>query len=250
MVGSPPYKTAKELEHTGIVHGFFGRQGGVSQGIYANLNVGFDKGDDDVNIVENRNRIIKTMGIAHMVTLRQVHKADVLTVEASTENGYQMDAMVTKTPGRLLAIQTADCAPVLLVDPIARVVAGIHAGWRSAVAGIIKNTIEAMCSLGAKKENITAAIGPCVHQKNYEVGQEVFDEANRAEFFIPSSKPGHYLFDLGGFVRHDLKIQAIEAIAILPFDTYELEEEYFSCRRSAHRGESLFGNQLSVVGLV
>jgi len=184
-----------------------------------------------------------------MVTLRQVHKADVLIVDASTENGYQKDAMVTKTPGRLLAIQTADCAPVLLVDPIARVVGGIHAGWRSAVAGIIKNTIEAMCSLGAKKENIMAVIGPCVHQKSYEVGQEVFDEANRAEFFIPSSKSGHYLFDLGGYVQQDLKTQGIKAIEILPFDTYELEEEYFSCRRSAHRGESLFGNQLSVIGL-
>lgn len=145
------------------MHGFFGRQGGVSKGIYATLNIGFDKGDDDVNIVENRKRISNVMGIDRMFTLRQVHKADVLIVDASTENGYQKDAMVTKTPGRLLAIQTADCAPVLLVDPIARVVGGIHAGWRSAVAGIIKNTIEARCSLGAKKENITAAIGPCVH---------------------------------------------------------------------------------------
>lgn len=250
MVNKPPYKTARELACEGIIHGFFGRQGGASQGIYASLNIGFDKRDEDANVVENRRRICDVMGIPSMITLRQVHKSDVLIVDSSTENGHQMDAMVTKTPGKLLAIQTADCAPVLLADSTAGVVAGVHAGWRSAVAGIIKNTIDAMCSLGAKTENIRAAIGPCVHQKSYEVGQDVFDQAKQPEFFIPSPKPNHYLFDLGGFVQNDLKARGIENVEILPFDTYALENEYFSCRRSAHRGDSFYGNQLSVIGLV
>lgn len=247
---TPPFKKAKELEHKGIVHGFFGRLGGVSQGIYTSLNAGFHKEDHDENIIQNRKRICKVMGIDHMVTLRQVHKNDVLIVDHTTENSYQMDAMVTKTPGRLLAIQTADCAPVLLTDPITRVVGGIHAGWRGAVAGIVEKTLDAMQSLGAKKENITAAIGPCIHQKSYEVGHEVFNAAKQEKFFIPSARPEHHLFDLGGYVLHELKTQGIKNTEVLLLDTYELENEYFSCRRSAHRGESFYGNQLSTIGLL
>ncbi len=247
---NPPFQTAKELEHKGIVHGFFGRLGGVSQGIYTSLNAGFHKDDHDENIIENRKRICNAMGIDHMVTLRQVHKSDVLIVDSNTENGYQMDAMVSKTPGRLLAIQTADCAPVLLADPVARVVGGIHAGWRSAVTGIVQKTIDAMQALGAEKERITAVIGPCIHQKSYEVGQEVFDAAKKAEFFAPSNRVGHYLFDLGGYVLNELKTQGIKNTEVLPLDTYTLEDQYFSCRRSAHRGESFYGNQLSTIGLL
>jgi len=188
------------------------------------------------------------LNVGHMVTLRQVHRTDVLLVDASTENGYQMDAMVTKTPGRLLAIQTADCVPILLADPVNRVIGAVHAGWRSAVAGIVKNAIDAMKSLGAK--NISAAIGPCIHQESYEVGQDVFDAANAPTFFMPSTKPGHYLFDLGGYVLNQLKGQGVENAIALPFNTYALKDQYFSCRRAAHMSESSFGSQLSVIGLV
>jgi YfiH family protein len=161
-----------------------------------------------------------------------------------------MDAMVTKIPGRLLAIQTADCAPILLADPVNRIVGAVHAGWKSAVAGIVKKTIDAMQALGAKKENITAAIGPCIHQESYEVGQEVYDVAKAPTFFMPSTKPGHYLFDLGGYVLNQLKGQGVENAIALPLNTYTLKEQYFSCRRSAHGNEPSFGSQLSVIGLV
>lgn len=245
-----PFQKAKKLDHKNIVHGFFGRQGGVSQGIYTSLNTGFHKDDDDTNIIENRQRICSVMGISHMVTLRQVHKSDVLIVDQNTINGHQSDAMVSKTPGRLLAIQTADCAPILLTDPFEGIIGAIHAGWRSAVAGIVEKTIDAMQSLGAKKENITAAIGPCIHQKSYEVGQEVFDAAKQENFFISSVRLGYYLFDLGGYVLHELETQGIKNTEVLSLDTYALEDEYFSCRRSAHRGESFYGNQLSTIGLL
>ena len=243
-----PYETADMLDHPGIVHGFFGRLGGVSQGIYTSLNTGFHKDDDDINVIENRQRILNTLNVGHMVTLRQVHKTDVLLVDVSTENGYQMDAMVTKTPGRLLAIQTADCVPILLADPVNRVIGAVHAGWRSSVAGIVKNAIDAMQALGAK--NISAAIGPCIHQESYEVGQDVFDAAKAPTFFMPSAKPGHYLFDLGGYVLNQLKGQGIEHAIALPLNTYTLKDKYFSCRRAAHANEPSFGSQLSVIGLV
>ena len=248
-VSNVPYETTDTLDHPGIVHGFFGRLGGVSQGIYTSLNTGFHKDDDDINVIENRQRILNTMGAGEMVTLRQVHKTDVLLVDASTENGYQMDAMVTKTPGRLLAIQTADCVPVLLADPANHVIGAVHAGWKSAVAGIVKKTVNAMQALGAKKENIIAAIGPCIHQASYEVGQDVFDAAKAPTFFMPSAKPGHYLFDLGGYVLNQLKGQGIENASALPFDTYTLKDQYFRCRRSVHANEPSFGSQLSVIGL-
>jgi YfiH family protein len=247
-VSNVPYETADTLDHPGIVHGFFGCRGGVSQEIYTSLNTGFHKDDDDINVIENRQRILNTLNVGHMVTLRQVHKTDVLLVDASTESGYQMDAMVTKTPGRLLSIQTADCVPILLADPVNRVIGAVHAGWRSAVAGIVKNAIDAMQSLGAK--NISAAIGPCIHQESYKVGQDVFDAAKAPTFFMPSAKPGHYLFDLGGYVLNQLKGKGIEAVTALPFNTYTLKDQYFSCRRAAHSNESSFGSQLSVIGLV
>ncbi len=249
-----PYETAQILNHKGIVHGFFGRLGGVSQGIYASLNTCLHKGDDDANIAENRKRICNAMGIGHMVTLRQVHKNGVLVVDADTPNGYQMDAMVTKTPGRLLAIQTADCAPILLADPIANVIGAVHAGWKSAVVGVVKETIDAMQVLGAKKEHITAVIGPCIGQVSYEVGQEVFDAANTSAkapaFFVLSTRSGHYLFDLGGYVLNELKAEGIDNATALPLNTYILEDQYYSYRRSCHAQESSCGGQLSVIGLV
>lgn len=246
----PPYKTADNLKHKGIVHGFFGREGGVSQGIYASLNACLHKGDDDANIEENRRRICKAMGIDHMVTLQQVHKNEVLMVEADTQNGHQVDAMVTKTPGKLLAIQTADCAPILLADPVNKVIGAVHSGWRSAVSGIVKETVEAMQALGAQKENIVAAIGPCVHQATYEVGQEVFDAAKAPKFFVSSNRENHYLFDLGGYVLNDLKAQGIENAIALPLNTYTLSDQYYSCRRSVHAKEPSYGGQLSVIGLI
>lgn len=250
MENKIPLKTAKILSLPGILHGFFGRQGGVSKGVYSSLNIGLNKGDDEAHIIENRKRISEVFGGLSLMTLRQVHKNEVLIVDASTEKGHQKDAMVTKIPGRLMAIQTADCAPVLLADPLMRVVGAVHAGWRGAVTGIIKNTLEAMYLLGAKGENIRAAIGPCVYQASYEVGQEVYDEAKQPDFFVPSTKSGHYFFDLNGYVCRNLNEQGVNAIEVLPFDTYALEQEYFSCRRSTHCGEHAYGTQLSVIGLM
>jgi copper oxidase (laccase) domain-containing protein len=136
-----------------------------------------------------------------------------------------------------------------LIDSIDCVVGAVHAGWRSAVAGIVKTTIDAMQSLGAKKENINAVIGPCIHQISYEVGPEVFEAANAPEFFISSTRAEHYLFDLGAYVLKDLNNQKINNAVVLPFDTYSLEDHYFSYRRSCHRQEPSCGGQLSVIGM-
>ena len=244
-----PYEASDLLTHSSIVHGFFGRVGGVSDGDFASLNINLHNGDDEQNVVENRARIAHAMGIELIVTLRQVHKNDVLVVDEKTENGHQMDAMVTKIPGRLLAIQTADCTPILLADHVSGVIGAVHAGWRSAVAGIVEKTVQAMESLGAKKEHIAAVVGPTIHQANYEVGQEVFDAANAPEFFASSIRPSHYFFDLPGYVLSHLKLSGINTTEALPYDTYALDDQYFSYRRSCHRQDSSWGGQLSVIGL-
>ena len=246
---NPPYKIAENLKHNAIVHGFFGAEGGYCSGIFESLNCGLNKGDDDTKVMKNRALVCKAMGIDRMVTLKQVHKNDVLIVDCNTTNGYERDAMVTSSKGLLLAIQTADCAPILLHDPENGVVGAIHAGWRSAVLGIVENTIKAMESLGAKRQSIRAAIGPCIQSQNYEVGPEVFEAANDASFFSKADRPGHYLFNLSGYVNNHLKRAGVTNTLELLLDTYSLKKQYFSCRRAYHEGLKGFGNQLSVIAI-
>ncbi len=246
----PPYQTATNLNNSAIAHGFFGSEGGFSTGLYQSLNCGLNKGDDDSKVMQNRQLICDTMGIQTMITIRQVHKNNVLIVNSDTKNGQEYDAMVTQTPKLLLAIKTADCAPILLHDPVHKVIGAIHAGWRSAVSGIVANTIKAMESIGANRNNITASIGPCIQQQNFEVGQEVFDSAFDVTFFTKANRTAHYLYDLSGFLLNQLKKEDVKSITITDLDTYSLEKKYFSCRRALHKKESAFGNQLSVIGLV
>lgn len=246
---TPPYQIADNLKHKGIIHGFFGSEGGVSSGIFKSLNCGLHKGDEEAKVMQNRDIICKAMGIERMVTLRQVHKNEVLIVNQDTPNGFEKDAMVTASKGLLLAIQTADCAPILLHDPENAVIGAIHAGWRSAVSDIVENTIENMESLGAKRGNIHAAIGPCIQQQNYEVGPEVYEEANDALFFTKAKRPDHYFFNLPGYVHNHLKKSGIHKSLDLSLDTYTLKNQYFSCRRAFHEQNNGFGIQLSVIAI-
>lgn len=246
---NPPYQIADNLKHAEILHGFFGAEGGYSSGVFESLNCGLNKGDDDDLVLKNRGLICQAMGIKQIVTLKQVHKNDVLVVDANTISGHEYDAMVTSTPKVLLAIQTADCAPILLHDPINNVIGAIHAGWRSAVMNIVDATITSMESLGAKRKNINAAIGPCIQSQSYEVGAEVFEAANACEFFTNANKPKHYFFDLSGYLYNQLKKCGIRSILELGLDTYSLEKQYFSCRRAYHKKIAAFGTQLSVIGL-
>ncbi len=246
---NPPYQLANNLKHKEIVHGFFGAEGGYSSGIFESLNCGLNKGDDDTKVMQNRALVCKSMGVDRMVTLKQVHKSDVLVVDQNTPNGHEYDAIVTSSKGLLLAIQTADCAPILLQDVENGVVGAVHAGWRSAVLGIVENTIKSMESLGASRKNINAAIGPCIQQQSYEVGPEVFEAANSSEFFTNANKPNHYFFDLSGFLNNQLKKCSIQSILELRLDTYALKKQYFSCRRAYHEGLNGFGNQLSVIAI-
>jgi YfiH family protein len=242
---------------SGVRHGFFGRGGGHSQGIYAGNNCGYGAGDDKDIVAANRAGCAARLGLTNLITVYQRHTPQVLTVTApwSDDTPPTADAMVTVTPNIGLAIQTADCAPVLFADANAGVVGGAHAGWRGAFDGVIEATVAAMTALGAKRSNIVAAVGPCIGQKSYEVGPEFVarfierDQTN-ARYFANPKTNGHHDFDLAGFVADTVRAAGVDAVTVAGLDTCAEEAAYFSYRRMTLRGEPAYGRQISVIGLV
>jgi hypothetical protein len=250
---------ADNLQGSVLSHGYFGRRGGTSKGIYASLNCGTGSGDEPDDIAENRGRALGALaGKAgtQLVTCYQIHGTEALHVTEPWQpsNNPKADAMATDRSGIALGILTADCAPILLADEKAHVVGAAHAGWKGAFDGIVESVVRAMVALGASRSTIHAAIGPCIGQPAYEVGPE-FEARLRARdpghqhFFLPSPRTGHWQFDLEGFVAMRLEDAGIGDIVSLKACTYTDEERYFSYRRATHRGEVDYGRQLSAIML-
>ena len=237
-------------------HGFLGRRGGVSTGELAGLNVGYGSKDDRAAIAENRRRAVTAvMPGAELVTLHQIHSAEVVHVRRAwpQDERPRADAMVTDRPNLLLGILTADCAPVLFADADAHVIAAAHAGWRGALAGVTDATISAMEQLGAARHRITAAVGPCVAQLSYEVSDDFRTEFLRREpgterFFVESAS-GRPHFGLQAYLIHRLLAAGIEQVEALQLDTYAEPDRFYSYRRATHRGEPDYGRQVSLIGL-
>lgn len=242
-----------------VTHGFFGRAGGVSTGIFASLNCGPGSGDDRQQVTENRRRALAELTDApeaHLLTLHQIHSAEAVTVERPWEMGQgpKADAMATNVPWLALGILTADCAPVLLADAQAGVIGAAHAGWKGALGGVLEATLEAMEKLGALRMRISAAIGPSISQKNYEVGADFRDRfletgAKDERFFVPSGREGHFRFDLPGYVVHRLTQAGTGSVETLGICTYPAENGFFSFRRTTHAGEPDYGRQISAIVL-
>ncbi len=243
---------------TGLPHGFFTRQNGVSAGLYAGRNVGFGSGDEAENIIENRARCARDLGYhpGSLLTVWQKHTTTVAVVDGlhDPQAAPIADALVTTTPGLLLGVLSADCAPVLLADYHAGVVAAAHAGWRGAVHGILNETVAAMQRLGAAPDRLVAVIGPCIGPRSYEVGPE-FPAAILAEqpandrFFHPSPRAGHWLFDLPGYICAKLTGLGVATVVNTGLDTLTDPERFYSYRRMTLAGESRYGRQLSAIGL-
>ena len=239
-----------------VPHGFLGRRGGVSMGIHAGLNVGLGSDDDRAAIMENRRRAVEAvLPGARLVTLHQVHSPEAIAVTEPFPDDARPhgDALVTDRPGLLLGILTADCVPVLLADEAAGVIGAAHAGWKGALAGVTDNVVAAMEKVGARRERIAAAIGPCIGRASYEVDEgfvrrfEDDDPAN--ERFFASARPGHAMFDIEAYVTHRLAQAGVTRIEALGLDTYADETRFFSFRRATHRGEPGYGRQISLIGL-
>lgn len=253
---NPPFKTHELLTHDGIAHGFFGREGGVSEGQYASLNVGQGSQDQSENITENRSRVATALGTTEdkLLSLSQIHSTEVLIVDAPFNGTLpKADGLVTKTPNLAISALAADCGPVLFCDPEARIIGTCHAGWRGALAGITTDTIRAMESLGAQRENICAVLGPCISQDSYEVGHDYRDsfvaenEAHDRFFRLgPNQKPH---FDLKRFILAKIRKDGVMQIDALPDCTYAQPEAYFSYRYNTHKGIGEYGRNISGIML-
>ena len=241
----------------GLRHAFFSREGGVSGGIYAGLNGGLGSSDDPASVAENRRRMAQQMGVSpeHFLSVWQVHSPDAVVATGPWEGASRprADAMVTRTEGLAIGVTAADCGPILFVDPNARVIGAAHAGWKGALTGILETTVDAMEKLGAERSGIVAAIGPLIRQHSYEVGGEFVErfveaDAENALFFVPSTREGHAMFDLAGFIRTRLENAGVLMIDDTGIDTYS-DERFYSYRRSVHRGEPDYGRHVHAVAL-
>ena len=242
----------------GIRHAFFTRAGGVSTGIYAGLNGGIGSNDEPDKVRENRRRMAAALEVPveKLLTLHQIHSPDVIVATDPWEMTARPkgDAMVTKTSGVALGVTAADCGPVLMVDPKARVIGAAHAGWKGALGGVLEATIDAMEQQGASRGDIVVGIGPMLHQRNYEVGMEFVErfeaaDADNARFFASASRHGHAMFDLPAYIHERLSRAGVLMVDDIDLCTYADEDSFFSYRRSTHRKEADYGRHVHAIVL-
>lgn len=191
-----------------------------------------------------------------LVTAHQVHSATVVYVSSlwKSDHAPDADALVCDRPGMALGVLTADCAPVLFADHHAGVVAAAHAGWRGAQAGVLEACIATMVDKGASVADIRVAVGPCIGRDSYEVGPEfhsdfIADGPDNEVFFKPSSTPGHFMFDLSGYVAARLKALGLTSIEVLGFDTLTDRQRFYSHRRGVLSGVPETGRLVSAIRL-
>lgn len=245
------------LEQAGLRHAFFTRRGGVSTGLYAGLNTGVGSSDDPAAVAENRRRAAAWMGGTpdDLAAPYQTHSPLALTAVAGWRGERpEGDAVVSAAPGVICAVLTADCAPILLADAQAGVVAAAHAGWKGAVGGIIASTVTAMAALGARPDRITAVVGPCIAQASYEVGADYqarfeHEAPGSDRFFAPGAAPDKRLFDLPGFVLWRLEQAGVGQAVWTGDDTRADAARFFSNRRAHLDGEPDFGRMMSAIRL-
>lgn len=249
MIESPALKALP-----GVSHGFFTREGGASTGLYAGLNCGFGSGDERANVARNRAHVRQMLEADALITAYQVHSATVHRVTRPWPPGEapEGDAMVTDVPGIALGILTADCAPILLADRQAGVIGAAHAGWKGAVGGVLTRTVEAMEALGATRASITAAIGPAISARNYEIGEEMAQTIrsnfpHAADFIVTDGFENPH-FDVPGLVRREADSLGLKAVETVGGCTYASPDLYFSHRYATHNAIRT-GRQIALIAL-
>lgn len=229
-----------------IVYSFFGRNSGFSEGLFSSLNCSKFVGDNPESVEKNLEFVRKSIGAERLITLNQIHSAKCIVVDEKTESNQEADALVTRSENIALGILTADCVPVLLFDPIKKIIGAAHAGWKGAKGGVIENTLEKMISLGSNRENISAEIGPCVHVESYEVSEDFLSNFP-AKYFSKINGIDH--LDLVKFCHDRLKGKGISKISIDETDTYEGHKKYFSFRYAKKNSAGICGRNISVICL-
>jgi YfiH family protein len=252
------FKQDKTLE---VPHGFFGKVGGVSKGIFDSLNCGLGSSDDKQSVMKNRSIVANELSLneEQLLTLNQIHSSKCIYVEELFDltNKPEADAFVTDKSNILLGILTADCAPVLFSGrrpDSSKVIGAAHAGWKGAFGGILENTLHEMQELGAEISSISVCIGPCIQQKSYEISNEFYDvfieqDSENKLFFKDGGKQNSKYFDLPGYIKNRLRKFKLHSVSAINDDTYELDQNYYSYRRTIHRNEEDYGRQVSVIKL-
>jgi YfiH family protein len=250
--------TAESLRLPGIEHGFFTRTGGVSRGVYASLNGGVGSDDSPEAVAENRARVAAALGVApeRLAVPYQIHSPDAVAISepwAQSERA-RCDGLATATVGLALGVTGADCGMILFADRRARVVGAAHAGWKGALTGVVEATVAAMERLGARRNDVVAALGPCIGRVSYEVGPEfsaAFAAAGEdtARYFTPSHRAGHSMFDLNAYIGERAARAEVGRFEDLALDTYADEQRFFSYRRATHRKDPDYGRLISAIVL-
>jgi len=247
------------LSSPALTHAFFGRKGGVSAGVYASLNTSFQSADSRDCLIENRGIVSRHLGIPFhaLNTPWQVHSPDCVVVDDPSADPatIKADALATDRPGILIGVQTADCGPVLFAGQKADgrpVIGAAHAGWGGALKGVLENTIAEMVRLGAMKETIRAALGPCIGPESYEVSDGfeapfLAHHLSSARFFKAAKRPGHSMFDLPAYILWRLSAARIGEFEYCGHDTCAEADDYFSFRRATLNGEKDYGRQVSAI---
>jgi len=250
------YFSKKLSEFDKIKHCFFSKNGGVSKNVYSSLNCGFGSNDQENNVRNNLTIVSKKIGVSqdNLFSMNQTHSNKVVIIDENNKNNKKInaDALITKIKDIAISVLTADCVPVLIYDEVNQTIACIHAGWRGAVDGIIKNTLNEIFNIG-KNNKIYVAVGPCIGVENYEVGEEFYDKFLKENkknkiFFIRNRKKK--LFNLRKYVNFKIKEFDIEHVENIDFDTYTENTNFFSYRRSRQLGEKDYGRCISTIGLV
>jgi YfiH family protein len=238
-----------------VRHGFFGRAGGASSGVFQGLNCGHGSSDQTEAVTINRARVADAMGLPPeaLVGVHQIHSAKVVTVAAPLTEAVRADALVTATPGIALSVLTADCQPVLFADATAGVIGAAHAGWKGAIAGVLDATVAAMVALGAEPARIHAVIGPTISQRAYEVGPDFFDtvmaeDDSAARYFVQGAGDRMH-FDLPGYGLHRLRAAGVGHAEWTRHCTYSDPDRFFSYRRSVHQREADYGRLIATIRL-
>ena len=252
------FLTAESLRLPGLTHGFFTRRGGVSQGVYASLNVGVGSRDAPEAVMENRAYVAAALGVdpERLAAPFQIHSPDAIAISESWPPGARprCDALVTATPRLALGVTGADCGMILFADRRAQVIGAAHAGWKGALAGVVEATVAAMEGLGARRGDVVAALGPCIGHESYEVGPEfvaAFADAgdDTARYFTPGRRAGRSMFDLNAYIAERASRAGVGRFEDLRLDTYADEHRFFSYRRATHRKEPDYGRLISVIVL-
>ncbi len=247
-------KSEKLSRLKNIKHGFFNKNGGVSVGIYKSLNCGLGSKDNPNKIRKNlsivKKKISKRSREIYLVHQRHSNKFIYIGKKQISEKKINADAIITDQKKIPIAVLTADCVPLLLCDHKENVVAAIHAGWKGALKGIVKNVLNFMMKIGCKKRNIIAAIGPCIQQNNYNVKKDFekkFLKMNSQNRIFFKKKNNKIYFNLPNFVKSQLKSNKITKIDTIRIDTFYKKNNFFSARRSLRSKHDDYGRNISII---